>query len=98
VRVTRKVVSEASIVFVITTESVTGGRVSVSMTVFVVGGEVFIMVMDVGCGDAVAAGPPSTGTTEYVALLTSDSSRTILYGIRGKDELNKKSEGRAKNE
>jgi hypothetical protein len=47
------------------------------------------------CGDpfadVAAAGPPSTGTTEYVALRTSGSSLTALRGRNGSDELRQKS-------
>jgi hypothetical protein len=48
------------------------------------------------CGDpfadVAAAGPPSTGTTEYVALRTNGSSHTTSRGRNGRDELGKKSE------
>jgi len=63
------VVSGPSIVFVETTKLVVGERVSVSMTVFVVGGGVCIIVsMTVeAAGEespVEAAEPPSTATTE----------------------------------
>jgi hypothetical protein len=51
------------------------------------------------CGDpfadVAAAGPPSTGTTEYVALRTNGSSHTAFRGRNGSDEPRKKSEDTA---
>jgi len=42
------------------------------------------------------ADPPSTGTTEYVALLTSGSNQTAFRAKNGNDEANEKSEETAK--
>lgn len=39
-----------------------------------------------------AACPPSTGTTEYVALLTSGSSGTDFFDRKGRDDPKQKSE------
>lgn len=56
-----------SIIFVDTTTLVTGGNVTLSVSTIVTGAGVWIIVFTiVGSGDPslVAAGPPSTGTTE----------------------------------
>ena len=45
--------------------------------------------------DVAAAGPPSTGTTEYVALRTNGSTQTTFRGRNGSDELRKKREDKA---
>jgi hypothetical protein len=45
--------------------------------------------------DVAAAGPPSTGTTEYVALRTNGSNHTALRGRNGSDEPKQKSEDTA---
>ena len=56
------------------------------------------IIVAAACGDPsaeVAAAPPSTATTEYVALRTSGSA---FGGERGSDEDNKKSDDNAKSE
>jgi hypothetical protein len=59
---------------------------------------VWIIVAAAGESSPVAAaGPPSTATTEYVALRTNGSSATFR-GMNGSDEPSKKSEDRAKSE
>jgi hypothetical protein len=86
--------------------SVAGGSVSVSTIVFVEGVSVCVstivsIIVAAGCGAVpadVAAAPPSTGTTEYVPLLTKGSSHTTFRGTKGSDEDNKKSEDRAKSD
>jgi len=45
-----------------------------------------------------AAGPPSTGTTEYLALLTKTSGCTSIRGAKGNALLRKRRVDRAKNE
>jgi hypothetical protein len=61
--------------------------VTVSMTVVVAGTGVSVVVSktvtDVGPEDAAPVGPPSTGTTEYVALLTTDAESR---GTSGNDD------------
>ena len=56
---------------------VIGGTVSVSMTVVVAGAGTFVMVSTIVTTGKpplpVAVDPPSTGTTEYVALLLRDA-------------------------
>lgn len=96
------VVSRPSIVFVVTIWLVIGGSVSVSMTVFVAGAGVWIIVSIMVCaaGESIPVGsaaPPSTATTEYVALRASDSEATSR-GTNGNDEPSKKSEDRVKSE
>lgn len=97
-------VSGPSTVFVEIETSVTGGRVSVSTTVFVVGASVCTIVsttVAAACGELpveAAAAPPSTATTEYVALLTKRSTPTTFRGTKGSDEDNKKSDDKAKSD
>jgi hypothetical protein len=76
---------------------------SVSMTVLVAGACVCMIVSIIvasPCDDppapVAAAGPPSTATTEYVALLTSGSTNATFRGTNGNDELRKKREDKAK--
>lgn len=96
------VVSGPSIVFVEMMISVIGGRVSVSMIVFVAGTGVCTIVSSivtaVGPFALVAAPPPSTGTTEYVALRTNGSGNATIRGANGSDEVKKKSDDKAKRE
>jgi hypothetical protein len=66
------------------------GRRSVSIIVFVAGAGISVTV------STLVAGPPSTGTTEYVALLTSGSNQTAFRAKNGNDEPNEKSEEIAK--
>jgi hypothetical protein len=96
------VVSGPSIVFVVTISLVVGGSVSVSRTVFVAGAGVWMMVSIMVCaaGESVpvgAAAPPSTATTEYVALRAS-GSRAMSREMNGNDEPSKKREDRVKSE
>lgn len=56
---------------------------------------VSIMVCAAGESAPVAAAPPSTATTEYVALRAS-GSRAIFRGKNGSDEPSKKSEDKVK--
>lgn len=98
-------ISGSSTVFVEMTTSVTGGMVSVWTTVLVAGTRVCVAVSNIvttSCGGdafaAVAAAPPSTGTTEYVALLAKGSTGTTFRGVNGSDELNKKSDDKAKSD
>jgi hypothetical protein len=77
--------------------SVTGGRISVSITVLAIGAcvcTIVSMTVDAACGELPvedAAAPPSTATTEYVALRTKGST-LISRGERGNDDDNAKSE------
>jgi hypothetical protein len=91
-------VSEPWIVFVEMMKSVVGGGLSVSIIVFVAGAGVSVTVSKIVApcpAEVAAAGPPSTGTTEYVALLTNGSSK-ISRGKNGNDEPNEMSEDIAK--
>jgi len=77
------------------------GTRSVSIIVFVAGAGVSVtvsMIVAPACPSTAvaAAGPPSTGTTEYVALLTKGSSQTAFRAKKGNDEPNEKSEEIAK--
>lgn len=69
--------TDTNTVLVVSDDLVTGGRVSVSNTVVVAGTGTCVMVSStVTTGKPplpVAVEPPSTGTTEYVALLISDA-------------------------
>lgn len=98
------VVSGPSTVFVDIMTWVIGGRVSVSTTVFVVGACVCTIVsimVAAACKELsaeVAAAPPSTATTEYVALLTKGTAHSTFRGTNGNDEDNKKSDDKTKSE
>ncbi len=77
------------------------GRLSVSTIVFVAGAGVSVtvsMIVAPTCPfpEVAAAGPPSTGTTEYVALLTNGSSQTSFRGGNGNEEPRAMSEEIAK--
>jgi hypothetical protein len=89
-------VTDTTIVLVVSDDFVTGGRVSVSMTVVVAGAGICVIVSSiVTTGNppfAVAVDPPSTGTTEYVALLTRDAGIAIYSGEKGNDVPNKKND------
>ena len=82
----------------------TGGRVSVSTTVFVVGAcvcTIVSIIVAAACDEPpadVAGAPPSTGTTEYVALLTKGSACNTSRRVKGNDEDSKKSDDKAKSE
>jgi len=102
------VVSDPSIVFVDTMTFVTGGTmlVSIEMTVVAAGFSVCVetsttvsIIVDAAAGvfpGVVAGGePPSTGTTEYVALL-SNGSASWTWGTNGREEDKRKREERAK--
>lgn len=65
------------------------------MIVFVAGASVCIMVSMTVVGCSVAGEPPSTGTTEYVAL---GSSISALRGKNGRAVVNMKSGDKVKNE
>jgi hypothetical protein len=68
--------TDTTTVFVESDVLVIGGSVSVSMIVFVAGAGISVMVSSIVTAGRppfpVGAEPPSTGTTEYVALLTSE--------------------------
>ena len=99
---TVRVVSGPSTVFVDIMTSVTGGRVSVSTTVFVVGAcvcTIVSIIVAAACDEPsadVTGAPPSTGTTEYVALLIKGSTCSTSRGVKGNDEDNKKSDDKVK--
>lgn len=89
-------VTERITVLVVSDDLVTGGIVSVSMTVVVAGAGTFVTVSTtVTTGRPpfpVAEDPPSTGTTEYVALLSRAAG---CAGERGNEAVNKNSEVKA---
>lgn len=86
-----------STVCVDTTMSVVGGKVSVLTIVCVAGVSVTVLTIVTSPCPAVfvdAADPPSTGTTEYVALGLSDAFR----GKNGKEVPKQKSDDATKSD
>ena len=75
---------------------VMGGSVSVSMTVVVAGAGTCVTVSTIVTTGRpplpVAVDPPSTGTTEYVALLLIDTGSVAWLGEKGSAAVNKNSD------
>ena len=73
----------------------------VSTIVFVAGAAVTVSIivfplLPTPSAPVAAAGPPSTGTTEYVALRTKGSNKLTLRAKNGNDEPDEKSVDMAK--
>ena len=75
---------------------ITGASVSVSMTVVVVGAGICMMVSSIVTTGRppfpVAIEPPSTGSTEHVALLARAAGSVACPGEKGNDAVKKSSE------
>jgi hypothetical protein len=94
--VARDGVTEKITVLVVSDDLVTGGSVSVLMTVVVAGAGTSVTVSTMVTAGRppfpVAGDPPSTGTTEYVALLLTAAG---CAGERGNEAVKKNSEVKA---
>jgi predicted methyltransferase len=87
-------VTDKMTVWVVSDDLVTGGSVSVSITVVVAGGGTCVTVWSIVTTGRppfpAAVEPPSTGTTEYVALLSREAGNVAWLGEKGNDVVNRK--------